>query len=253
MSEKQKRCGQCWTRRAFLKTLGGLAVGTAALASGVAVLREKKSMAELGRDQVIEYQELCRPKIEALLGAGTYDRCCAAMLREHDKFAPQLPPLEDRNNRDIFLRNAPFILSLYRALRGEFALKQDAALDTLGQITDYKVRENYANDPVMTFIMSRIAESDLVRSMFLKMWERQDELYGWTAEFPESDAYVAVDVTRCGLIDWYTDQGAPEVGPIGCQGDFVMAEFMTGLELVRTKTIADGDGVCDFRYIKKSA
>jgi hypothetical protein len=27
---------------------------------------------------------------------------------------------------------------------------------------------------------------------------------------------------------------------------------MTGLELARTKTIADGDDVCVFRYVKKA-
>ena len=32
-----------------------------------------------------------------------------------------------------------------------------------------------------------------------------------------------------------------------------MAEFMTGLELVRAKTIADGDDICDFRYVKEQA
>jgi len=28
---------------------------------------------------------------------------------------------------------------------------------------------------------------------------------------------------------------------------------MTGLELVRTKTIAGGDDICDFRYVKEQA
>jgi hypothetical protein len=30
-----------------------------------------------------------------------------------------------------------------------------------------------------------------------------------------------------------------------------MVEFMTGLELVRTKTIADGDAVCDSSYVRR--
>ena len=175
------------------------------------------------------------------------------MLEAYDKFAPRLPVLEDSNNRGVFFRNAPFILSLYRALLGEFALGQDAALDMLSQITDYMVREDYGNDPVMKFIMSRVARSDLFRKLFLSVWERQDEEYGWATEFPESDAYMAIDVTRCGLVDWYTDQEVPEIAPIGCEGDFIMAEFLTGLELTRTKTIADGDDVCVFRYVKKTA
>jgi hypothetical protein len=204
----------------------------------------------LAQDKVFEYQTLCRPKIEELLGAEDYERCCAAMLMAYDEFAPRLPILEDKNNRDVFLRNAPFMLSLYRALLGEFALSQDVALDTLNQITAYKVREDYGNDPVMKFIMAQVARSVLFRKMFLSVWERQDEAYGWATEFPESDAYIAIDVTRCGLVDWYTDQGVPEIAPVGCEGDFIMAEFMTGLKLERTKTIAGGDEICDFRYVQ---
>jgi hypothetical protein len=32
-----------------------------------------------------------------------------------------------------------------------------------------------------------------------------------------------------------------------------MAEFVTGLELVRTKTIAGGDDICVFRHVKEQA
>lgn len=225
-------------------------MGTLALGSGIAWLNRKKSAYQLGLDRIVEYQTLCRPKIEELLGAENYDRCCAAMATAYDAFAPRLPTLEDRNNHDVFFRNAPFTLSLYRALLGEFALSPDTALDMVSQITAYKVRESYGNDPVMKFIMSRIAKSDLCKRMFVSVWQRQDEAYGWTTEFPPSDAYVAIDVTRCGLVDWYTDQGAPEIAPVGCEGDFIMAEFMTGLDLIRTKTIAGGDALCDFRYIR---
>jgi hypothetical protein len=253
MDEEIKCFGRCWPRRKFLKAIGGVTVGTLALASGIVWLRGRKSVYELGWEKVVEYQKLCRPKIEELLGAANYDRCCEAMLKEYDKFAPRLPVLEDSNNHGVFFRNAPFILSLYQVLLGEFALSQDEALDILSQITGYKVREDYGNDPMMKFIMSRVAGNDLFRKMFVSVWERQDEKYGWTTEFPESDAYIAIDVTRCGLVDWYTDQGVPEIAKIGCEGDFIMAEFLTGLELARTKTIADGDDICEFRHVKEQA
>jgi len=81
----------------------------------------------------------------------------------------------------------------------------------------------------------------------------QDEEYGWATEFPESDAYLALNFTRCGLADWFRDQGVPEIAPIACEGDFIVAEFLTGLELKRTKTIAGGDDICDFRYVKEQA
>ena len=246
---KERTCfGHRWSRRDCLKAIGGLAVGAVAVTSGVSWLKGQKSVYELGQEALVECQRLARPKMEALLGSENAERCCTAMLAEYDGFAAQLPAFQDGNNRGVFYRNAPFVLSLYRALRGEFGMRQDEALPLLSEITDDKVRAYLDNEPVNRFIMARVAKSAFYRKLFLSVWTRKDEPYGWTTEFPASDAYIAIDVTRCGLVDWYAAQGAPEVAPIGCQGDFIVAEYMPGIELARTKTIADGDEVCEFRY-----
>jgi hypothetical protein len=176
------------------------------------------------------------------------------MLREYGEFAPNLPAIAGGRNIDTFYASAPFMLSLYRTLLGEFALDQEPALDMLSQITNYKVRKDWENRTITRFVMSRAAESEFFRKLVLKGFEWEaDEDYGWAAEFPESDTYIAVDMTRCGLVKWFREQGVPEITPVACEGDFVWAEFMTGLELKRTKTLAEGDSVCDFRYVKEQA
>jgi hypothetical protein len=252
MSKEIQCFGRSLSRRKLLLTIGGATVGTLALASGILWLRrEEKGTYELGLDAIDEYQKLSRPKIEELLGAENYDRCCTAMRREYEEFAPRLPAFDGKSNRSNFYANAPFMLSLYRTLLGEFTCGQDEALDMLSQITNFKVRKDFEeNQPITRFFMSRVAKSEFIRKLTLTRFEWEDEEYGWASEFPESDAYIAADVTRCGLVDWYTDQGVPEIAPIACEGDFVWAEFMTGLELKRTKTIAAGDDVCDFRYVR---
>ena len=256
MSKDIKCFGRCLSRRKFLQAIGGVTVGTLALASGIVWVRRggKKSEYEIHRDEVVEYQKLSRPKIEELLGAENYDRCCTAMLREYDEFAPNLPLIKRERNRATFYASAPFMLSLYRTLLGEFAFSQDTALDMLSQITCYKVRKDWENRTITRFVMSHAAESEFFRKLTMKgfEWEGEEE-YGWATEFPESDAYIAVNMTRCGLVKWFREQGVPEIAPIACEGDLIWAEFMTGLELVRTKTIAEGDDVCDFRYVKKQA
>jgi len=143
------------------------------------------------------------------------------------------------------------MLSLYRALLGEFAFSQVKALEILNQITSYKVRKDWENRTITRFVMSHAAGSDFFRKLTLKgfKWEGEEK-YWWAAEFPESDAYIAVNITQCGLVKWFREQGVPEIAPIACEGDFVWAEFMTGLKLVRTKTLAQGDDICDFRYVK---
>ena len=45
-------------------------------------------------------------------------------------------------------------------------------------------------------------------------------------------------------------ENCAELAPSMCKFDYVMAKHM-GAELTRTKTIADGDGLCDFWFKKK--
>lgn len=236
------------SRRQIL-ILGGSAVG--ALIIGTQLKKVLTSDEKERRDQLIAYQKLSRPKIEELLGAENYDRCCTAMLSEYDKIEPNFPVFVGKKNRSTFNSSAPFMLPLYRALLGEFGLSQDAALDMVGQITNYKVRKDWETRKPTLFVLERAAKSDFYRELFLKgfEWEEGEE-YGWAAEFPESDAYIAVNITQCGLARWFTERGVPEIAPIACEGDYVWAEFMTGLELQRTMTIAEGDDICDFRYVK---
>jgi hypothetical protein len=243
------------TRRQFLKASGAAALGAAAAASGLgcAGCSGKKTVVATARDDyVIAYQELSRPKIEELLGVEAYERCCEAMLAEYESFTAYLPTFEDAKNEGQFYHSAPFMLALYRALRGEFANNQETALTLLGQITNYKVSRDWQeNHGVEKFMYARLAKSAFLRDLGMKKFEAyQDEPYGWAVEAPESDAYLALDFTRCGLVDWFTDMGAPEISTTACAGDFIVAQYYTGLELVRTKTIADGDALCDFRYIK---
>jgi hypothetical protein len=57
-------------------------------------------------------------------------------------------------------------------------------------------------------------------------------------------------MTKCGLLDWFRDQGASEIAPIACEGDLIRTESLKGLKFIRTKTIANGDEICDFRFVK---
>ena len=79
---------------------------------------------------------------------------------------------------------------------------------------------------------------------------RESISWVWASNFPQSNAYIAVNITKCGITDWFRDQGAPEIAPIACEGDYIWTELLTGLKFVRTKTIANGDDICDFRFVK---
>ena len=67
------------------------------------------------------------------------------------------------------------------------------------------------------------------------------------------DSVLSFDVTRCEFANLYKELGFGDIGTlISCDRD---ASFLEGfdpeLELVREKTILDGDPLCDFCYRRK--
>lgn len=208
---------------------------------------------ETHKNEIIEFQNWCQPIISKLVGTENYNRFCEAALSEYDNFASRLPIFEDDMNKSVFYANCPWMLSNYRALRGEFNLDQEEALDKLLQISNFKHTKKFENESdFMKSIYSKIAEDESLRDEVLKRFMiKKNEKYGWATVLPESDAYIAVDYTRCGLTDWFRDQGVPEIAPIACEGDYIQFALWKGLRFVRTKTIAHGDEVCDFRFVKE--
>jgi hypothetical protein len=209
---------------------------------------------ELHKSEIRKFQKWCQPVIDELIAANNYDRFCQAALKEYDSFALQLPCFEDDMNKSLFYSNCPWMLSNYRALRGEFNLNQEEALDKLRQISNFKHTVKFENESeFMKSIYPKIAEDEFLRNETLKRFTiKKDEKYGWATVLPESDAYIAVDFTKCGLTDWFRDQGAPEIAPIACEGDYIQFALWKGLKFIRTKTIANGDKICDFRFVHEN-
>ena len=242
------------TRRKFLGQFGKVSLGSMVFTSGIlsAGCAKEEDMRETHKSELIQFQQWCKPVIIDLLGVDNYDRFCQAALKEYDKFASQLPRYEDEMNESLFYANCPWMLSNYRTLLNEFRLEQKQALEMLRQISNFKHKKKFENQSaIMKFIYPRIAKYEFLRKVTIKKFMiKRDEKYGWAAVIPESDAYIAVDYTKCGLTDWFRDQGVPEIAPIACEGDYIHFALWKGLKFVRTKTIANGDDICDMRFIK---
>ena len=61
---------------------------------------------------------------------------------------------------------------------------------------------------------------------------------------------LGYDYHECGVCKICRDEGCPELAQQLCKLDYVVADIM-GINLTRTKTIAEGGDFCDFRYSKK--
>lgn len=75
----------------------------------------------------------------------------------------------------------------------------------------------------------------------------------WVVDIlPGNDEYdLGYDYHECGICKLCQDEGCPKLAAYLCRMDFVIADIMD-MKLERTKTIANGDPYCDFRYSKKN-
>lgn len=65
----------------------------------------------------------------------------------------------------------------------------------------------------------------------------------------QAEGEVAFDVTRCPLAEYFALTGTPELTRhAACSLDYQMAR-QWGVTLTRTRTIAAGDAICDFRFL----
>lgn len=71
----------------------------------------------------------------------------------------------------------------------------------------------------------------------------------WVVSFIEGngDFVFGFDYHECGVCKLCRDEGCFELAEYMCRLDFLMVELM-GIRLERTKTLADGGDLCDFRF-----
>ncbi len=74
----------------------------------------------------------------------------------------------------------------------------------------------------------------------------------WSVDIlPANGEYdLGYDYHECGICKLCADEGCPELAQYLCRMDYVLADIMN-MKLTRTKTIAEGADMCDFRYSRK--
>jgi len=74
----------------------------------------------------------------------------------------------------------------------------------------------------------------------------------WVFEFVErgEDYLYGYDIRECGIHKFWKSQGLEELVPYLCLTDWAKWELL-GISVDRTKTIANGHDVCDFRYCRE--
>ena len=198
-----------------------------------------------------EEMKWSRPVIVKHVGEDRYDLFCEKTLNEFQKLETGASVYRESMNRQNF-RFGVLGLSVYRVLLGEFGFEKAQAFDVLNDFICDGARQTREHSAFMRFMYSKMSRWKFLVNAAKKKMEFLYEPNGWVFKTPKSDAYWAMDILECGLVKYLEDQGAPEICKAFCNADYVVAEDMTGLKFVRTKTLANSDNLCDFRYYKEN-
>lgn len=64
------------------------------------------------------------------------------------------------------------------------------------------------------------------------------------------DNKAALDILACPVVDALAEIGMPEVAPVMCAIDQIYSQGYRGIKFRRTKSVAEGDDCCDYRYMR---
>jgi hypothetical protein len=173
-------------------------------------------------------------------------------LANFEGLIPGLPYVGgDRNLISYLVPVAAWYVALYLALRQH----GKSAEDTGKLFYDLDEAQFKATPGPQKKMMSERLFSPKYKEMFREWasWtQRREHPANWVAQFVEGrggDFDYGCDYTECAMVKYVTSRKVPELAPYICLADFPSSRaYDSGL--VRTKTIATGDGVCDFRYKK---
>ena len=62
---------------------------------------------------------------------------------------------------------------------------------------------------------------------------------------------AGLDILSCPVVDALKEIGMPEVAPVMCAIDQVYSTGYRGIRFKRTKSVAEGDDCCDYRYYRE--
>lgn len=169
-----------------------------------------------------------------------------------DRLLPEFPDVGGERNWDTkFIPIAAWYVALYLPMRTNGKTAED-----LGKLV-YELNKIGLQD-----VSKEKALGERERMFSRESLDKMRDWAAWTQKREHPANWVAYfmlgngkefdygyDYTECALVKYFKAQGVPELAPYVCLNDFPnSAIFGSGLR--RAKTIAQGDGICDFRYKK---
>lgn len=183
-------------------------------------------------------------------GATKTDQMVQLALSHFETLLPNLPDVGGEKNWDTqFLPIAAWYVSLYRPMKEHGKTAEDVGklvyeLNLIGL-------KSMTKEEATTEQHRMFSREQRDKMMKWADWTQKRQYpANWVARFVPGDGKdfdFGYDYSECGLVKFFTSQGVSELAPYVCLNDFSNSASI-GSGLYRTKTIAQGDDVCNFRY-----
>lgn len=199
--------------------------------------------------QISRAVSFARKALSSTFSEEELDIFIARMKQSYSRMT-SLPELEHPKNRMV-INIAIDALAFYRSFDESFPREQ-----RLLKVQSFA--NNWMEGQFDRWIARFVYANRILHRAYRLKWFRTankvDEPDGQKFEMiaNEPNLYYGVNVTRCGIVKFLKQENAPEIAHLLCNGDYHICRFLPrGIEFRRTKVIADGATVCDFRYYYK--
>jgi len=189
--------------------------------------------------------------LSARYDADTAQIICKEAKKEFEKLLPGLPYIGGDNHRGTrWILLAGHWLSFFRPMK----VKGYAVSETGRMMYDLYVEhlDTIPKDELKNKGARRFTQAYMDG---MKSWaDSKNRIYkdDWLADFIPGDGKnfdYGINYLHCPCFEYFKANNAKELAPYFCLVDFPEHKRM-GTGLVRTKTLALGDSLCDFRYKK---
>ena len=188
--------------------------------------------------------------LPSICDADTADTICKDAQEELETLIPQLPDIGDKSAELTEGVGAIAVcLAYYKLFK-----RHDLSVEALGKML-YDLRSYQFSQ--MTEEQKQAQADEMFSSKRLEEMEKWAAWsqkcaypYNWAAHYVEGDGKTCdfgADYFECGIAKICHKFGADDLVPFICLLDMLESKTF-GLGLHRTKTLADGDNICDFRF-----
>ncbi len=206
------------------------------------------------REEIVEmfqgFNEGVKQYLPSICDAATAEAICSDTQGELEILIPQLPDIGDKNDElNEGVATIAVCLAYYKSFK-----RQEMTVESLGKML-YDLRTYQFSE--MTEEQKKAQADEMFSSKRLneqKEWAKWSQKclypYNWTAYYVEGDCGefdYGTDYVECGVAKICHKFKADDLVPFICLLDLLESKTF-GLGLTRTKTLADGDNVCDFRF-----